>query len=110
VTVQELLKLFRCSGFQKQDGIQGSMVVRRPASFEPNSHLYDYDLASHVIFVSDWMKVSAAGHFPGLEKHDTFQKPDSILLNGRGRNLVSYNYSYLTELQMGFYPVAVVRQ
>jgi hypothetical protein len=65
------------------------MVVRRPASMEPNSHLYDYDLASHVIFVSDWMKTSAATHFPGLETHDSFQKPDSILLNGRGRNWVS---------------------
>lgn len=81
--------MFHCSGFQKQDGIQGAMVVRRPSSLEPNSHLYDYDLASHVIFVSDWMKSSAGEHLPGLETHDTFQNPDSILLNGRGRNLVS---------------------
>ncbi|PSN51485.1 hypothetical protein C0J52_00762 [Blattella germanica] len=72
-------------GFQKQDGIQGAMVVRLPKHLDPHGDLYDHDLASHVIFISDWMHRAAGEHFPGLQTHDMFQEPDSILLNGRGR-------------------------
>ncbi|XP_033609847.1 laccase isoform X2 [Cryptotermes secundus] len=93
------------NGFQKQDGIQGAMVVRRPTSLEPNSHLYDYDLASHVIFVSDWMKSSAGEHLPGLETHDKFQNPDSILINGKGRKEMDGLYAetplYLFRVRQG---------
>lgn len=78
-----------CAGLQKQDGIQGAMVIRTPKFLDPNSHLYDYDLASHVIFISDWTRLAATEHVPGLQAHDKFQYPDSILLNGRGRNMVS---------------------
>lgn len=78
-----------CAGVQKQDGIQGAMVIRTPKFLDPNSHLYDYDLASHVIFISDWTRLAATEHVPGLQTHDKLQYPDSILLNGRGRNMVS---------------------
>ncbi|KDR15437.1 Laccase [Zootermopsis nevadensis] len=80
-------------GLQKQDGVQGAMVIRTPTSLDPNSHLYDFDLASHVIFISDWMQSPAGNHFPGLRTHDTFQKPDSILLNGRGRRTTTDEFS-----------------
>ncbi|KAJ4445529.1 hypothetical protein ANN_12209 [Periplaneta americana] len=78
-------------GFQKQDGIQGAFVVRTSKTLDPNGHLYDYDLASHVIFISDWMHSSATEHFPGLKTHQIFQRPQSILLNGRGRYEVTGN-------------------
>ncbi|XP_069675349.1 uncharacterized protein [Periplaneta americana] len=73
-------------GFQKMDGILGSMVIREPRSTDPNSYLYDYDLASHVMLISDWFHVSADDHFPGLRTHDAGQDPDAFLINGQGRD------------------------
>lgn len=53
------------TGLQKMDGLYGSIVVRQPPSKDPNSYLYDYDLTTHVIMMSDWMHEDAAERFPG---------------------------------------------
>lgn len=47
------------------DGIYGSIVIRQPPNRDPNSHLYDFDLTTHVILLSDWMHEGAAERFPG---------------------------------------------
>lgn len=53
------------TGLQKLDGLYGSIVVRQAPSKDPNSYLYDYDLTTHIIMMSDWMHEDAAERFPG---------------------------------------------
>ncbi|XP_034231281.1 laccase-5 [Thrips palmi] len=73
------------SGLQKMDGIYGSIVVRQPPSQDPNSHLYDFDLTTHVIMLSDWMHEDALERFPGRLAANTGQTPDTLLINGKGQ-------------------------
>lgn len=47
------------------DGLYGSIAIRQPPSKDPNSYLYDYDLTTHIIMLSDWMHEDAAERFPG---------------------------------------------
>lgn len=75
-------------GFQKQDGIFGSLIVRKPKSLEPNAELYDRDLPSHVLLISDWMRTTSDERLPG---YTTSQNQDRIgqealtyLINGKG--------------------------
>lgn len=53
------------TGLQKLDGLYGSIIVRQAPSKDPNSHLYDYDLTTHVMLISDWLHEDAAERFPG---------------------------------------------
>jgi FtsP/CotA-like multicopper oxidase with cupredoxin domain len=77
------------SGFQKMDGIFGSFIVRQTDEHNPHSHLYDYDLSTHVLVISDWMHQQAVYRFPGKRFNQTGQLPDSILINGRGKYMAS---------------------
>ncbi|XP_012944262.1 laccase-1 [Aplysia californica] len=73
------------AGFQRSDGLFGSLVVRRPPDLEPHLHLYDYDLPEHVLIVNDWMFDMTINRF-AAHHHDGGQnKPDSMLINGQGR-------------------------
>lgn len=63
----------------------GSIVVRQPPSKDPNSHLYDYDLTTHVMLLSDWLHEDAAERFPGRLAVNTGQDPESVLINGKGQ-------------------------
>ncbi|KAJ4431320.1 hypothetical protein ANN_19917 [Periplaneta americana] len=73
-------------GFQKMDGLAGNLVVRLAKSLDPNSHLYDYDLPSHVILIVDWYYMQFGNDVPGFQAHDRTQGADSFLIGGRGRN------------------------
>lgn len=73
------------TGLQKLDGLYGSIVVRQPPSKDPNSHLYDYDLTTHVMLISDWLHEDAAERFPGRLAVNTGQDPESVLINGKGQ-------------------------
>ncbi|XP_060863791.1 uncharacterized protein LOC132940296 [Metopolophium dirhodum] len=73
------------SGLQKIDGIYGSIVVRQPPSQDPNSHLYDYDLTTHVVLLSDWLHENGMERFPGRLAANTGQDPESLLINGKGQ-------------------------
>ncbi len=72
-------------GLQKIDGIHGTIVVRQPPSRDPNSHLYDFDLTTHVMMLSDWFHEDAAERYPGRLAVNTGQDPESILINGKGQ-------------------------
>ncbi|XP_012225378.2 uncharacterized protein [Linepithema humile] len=72
------------SSLQKMDGIFGSIIVRQPAEVDPHSHLYDYDLSTHVLVISDWMHEEAVS-FPERRFFKVGARPDSILINGKGR-------------------------
>lgn len=67
------------------DGLYGSIVVRQAPSRDPNSNLYDYDLTTHVMFLSDWMHEDASERFPGRLAVNTGQDPESCLINGKGQ-------------------------
>lgn len=56
------------------DGIYGSLVIRQPPNKDPNSHLYDFDLTTHVILLSDWMHEDASERFPGRLAVNTGEK------------------------------------
>ncbi|XP_026494888.1 uncharacterized protein Stw isoform X1 [Vanessa tameamea] len=73
------------TGLQKLDGLYGSIVVRQPPSKDPNSHLYDYDLTTHVMLLSDWLHEDAAERFPGRLAVNTGQDPENVLINGKGQ-------------------------
>lgn len=61
------------------------MIVRQPPSKDPNSNLYDYDLTTHVVLISDWMHEDAAERFPGRLAVNTGQDPETVLINGKGQ-------------------------
>ncbi|KAH1017377.1 hypothetical protein HUJ05_008024 [Dendroctonus ponderosae] len=73
------------TGLQKMDGIYGSLVIRQPPNKDPNSHLYDFDLTTHVILLSDWMHEDASERFPGRLAVNTGQDPENVLINGKGQ-------------------------
>ncbi|KAJ8973623.1 hypothetical protein NQ317_015324 [Molorchus minor] len=73
------------TGLQKMDGLYGSIVVRQPPARDPNSDLYDYDLTTHVMLLSDWMHEDAAERYPGRLAVNTGQDPESLLINGKGQ-------------------------
>lgn len=73
------------TGLQKIDGLYGSLIVRQPPSRDPNSHLYDFDLTTHIVLLSDWLHEDAAERYPGRLAVNTGQDPESMLINGRGQ-------------------------
>lgn len=77
------------SSLQKMDGIFGSLIVRQPPEVDHHSHLYDYDLSTHVLIISDWMHEEAISRFPGRRFFKVGARPDSILINGKGRYTVN---------------------
>ncbi|XP_037922319.1 oxidoreductase OpS5 isoform X2 [Hermetia illucens] len=73
------------TGLQKLDGLCGSIVVRQPPSRDPNSHLYDFDLTTHIVLITDWLHEDAAERYPGRLAVNTGQDPESVLINGKGQ-------------------------
>lgn len=73
------------SGLQKYDGIYGSLISRQSPSKDPNAHLYDFDLTTHVVLISDWLHEHADERFPGRLAINRGQDPESMLINGRGQ-------------------------
>lgn len=97
------------------DGLYGSIAIRQAPSKDPNSNLYDFDLTTHVMLISDWLHEDAAERFPGrlavntgkcnsnpnkimfyqmvcsyyiflfYDYFITGQDPESLLINGKGQ-------------------------
>ncbi|XP_033095612.1 laccase-4-like, partial [Anneissia japonica] len=77
------------SGLSQSDGLFGSLIVRQPIEEEAEviSKAYDYDLAEHVIVMSDWSTID------GLETFTTAYAPAkvvrdhtiNILINGKAQ-------------------------
>lgn len=67
------------------DGLEGSLVIRVAKSLDGNGALYDYDLPSHVIILSDWMHSMTDSQFPGNTYNDTRYKADALLINGQNQ-------------------------
>ncbi|XP_046744637.1 laccase-2-like [Diprion similis] len=73
------------AGLQKIDGQYGSLIVRQPPSADPYTSLYEMDLLTHVILLSDWMHEMSSERFPGRVKNNPGQVPENVLINGKGR-------------------------
>ena len=61
------------------------MVIRQSRQKEPHSGLYDHDLPEHVILVSDWLGELGVSKFVAHHHDDGDNKPNSMIINGRGR-------------------------
>lgn len=75
-------------GCQRTDGAIGNMIIRTPLSQDPHSHLYDEDLSEHVINVMDWAHELGITMFLAHYHSDGDNKPESILVNGKGRYFI----------------------
>lgn len=73
------------------DGVEGSLIIRKPIAQEKNGKSYDYDLANHVLFINDWLHEEATEEYPGRPT-GTDQLPDGLLINGKGRSDVNVCY------------------
>ena len=81
------------TGFQRADGVVGSLVIREP--HDPHSALYDDDLPDHVVLVQDWLIEMTLNRFTGNHHSDSDNKPKSALINGNCQTIVeppSSNY------------------
>jgi len=83
------------TGLQKLDGLYGSIVVRQAPSQDPNSHLYDFDLTTHVVLISDWLHEDAIERYPGRLAVNPGQDPDTVLINGKGQFMVILHHNQL---------------
>ncbi|XP_013420403.1 laccase-2 [Lingula anatina] len=72
------------SGVQRADGVFGPLVVRLPRTIDPHSALYDEDLTEHTILVTDWLGDLTVSRFVAHHHRDGDNKPQSILINGKG--------------------------
>ncbi|XP_071491136.1 uncharacterized protein [Diadema antillarum] len=73
------------SGMHRSDGMFGALIVREPAQADPQISLYDYDLPEHELLIHDWFDVPTLDKFASHHFDDGSGKPDSILINGKGR-------------------------
>jgi L-ascorbate oxidase len=72
------------SGMQRADGVFGPFIVHEYDEANAYLNAYDYDLASHVITVNDWINETTIAKFAGHHHNDGDNKPSSVLINGRG--------------------------
>nr|CAD7431404.1 unnamed protein product [Timema monikensis] len=71
-------------GYEEADGMFGALVVRRPLPSEPNSDLYDHDLAEHSVIVWHWYpEPSATLINNGFNSKATLYGA-GLIINGKG--------------------------
>uniref|UniRef100_A0A1B6BZ72 Laccase n=2 Tax=Clastoptera arizonana TaxID=38151 RepID=A0A1B6BZ72_9HEMI len=73
------------TGLQRGDGAVGSFIVRVPRSEDPHSALFDFDLPEHTIIVFDWSHELGVTMFASHYHSDGDNKPESMIVNGKGR-------------------------
>lgn len=97
------------TGLHKLDGLYGSIVIRQAPSKDPNSHLYDYDLTTHVMLLSDWLHEDAMERFPGRLAVNQGQDPDTLLINGKGQ-FRDPNTGYMTNTPLEVFTITPGRR
>ncbi|XP_033107321.1 laccase-2-like [Anneissia japonica] len=75
------------SGYQRDDGMYGSLIVRQAREVEHNGYAYDFDLPEHVMMLADWKSRPALSTFLMTESPTRYviseEQTFSILVNGR---------------------------
>jgi FtsP/CotA-like multicopper oxidase with cupredoxin domain len=80
------------AGLQRADGVFGPIIIHEYEKDNPylnnnnnnNKYYYDYDLEEHVIVLNDWINETSISKFAGHHHNDGDNKPNSILINGKG--------------------------
>nr|XP_034171050.1 laccase-5-like [Osmia lignaria] len=88
------------TGAQKMDGIFGSFVVRETEKQDVHSHLYDFDLANHVMLVNDWFTEETTSRYPGRKIGVKQHLPESFFINGKGRYTNPYGVTTNVPLEV----------
>ncbi|XP_050459859.1 uncharacterized protein LOC126855865 isoform X3 [Cataglyphis hispanica] len=70
-------------GFQRGDGVFGSLIVRVPPKVDWHDDLYDYD--EHTLIVADWVHELGLTKFLAHRHADGDNKAPNLLINGLGR-------------------------
>ncbi|XP_070151439.1 uncharacterized protein [Polyergus mexicanus] len=70
-------------GFQRGDGVFGSLIVRVPPKVDWHKDLYDYD--EHTLVVADWVHELGLTKFLAHHHADGDNKAPNLLINGLGR-------------------------
>ncbi|XP_033107327.1 laccase-5-like [Anneissia japonica] len=93
------------SGYQRDDGMYGSLIVRQAREVEHNGYAYDFDLPEHVVMLADWKSRPAMSTFLMTESPTRYVIPEeqtfSILVNGRAKEVPfndEYGETYFTPL------------
>ncbi|XP_033107332.1 laccase-5-like [Anneissia japonica] len=93
------------SGYQRCDGMYGSLIVRQAREVQHNGYAYDFDLPEHVMMLADWKSRPAMSTFLMTESPTRYVIPEeqtfSILVNGRANEIPFYdenNNTYFTPL------------
>lgn len=71
------------TGFQRGDGVFGSLIVRVPPKINWHKDLYDYD--EHILVVADWVHELGLTKFLAHHHSDGHNKAPNLLINGLGR-------------------------
>lgn len=71
-------------GNQRGEGVYGPMIVRTPKNQDPHKHLYDFDMPSHTITITDWLHETALSTYTKHHHSDGGNNPNSLLVNGLG--------------------------
>ena len=75
------------TGFQREEGLYGPVIIRLPSELDIHSQLYDHDLSAHTFVLSDWYPEQAANRFQEMNhrRNPTMQplQPLSGLINGK---------------------------
>ncbi len=72
------------SGIQRGDGIFGPLIVRQNQINNRHFDAYDFDLSEHVLTLNDWINDPFVAKFVQHVHSNGTNKPESILINGRG--------------------------
>lgn len=62
----------------------GAFIVREDKKYDPNGHLYDYDLKEHYITLIEWTIESFQSYYAPYLNAGYFSTEHSILINGKG--------------------------
>ncbi|XP_071494140.1 uncharacterized protein [Diadema antillarum] len=79
------------SGMHRADGVFGALIVREPAQADPHSDLFDHDLPEHVLLVHDWLDSPTLDKFAAHHFDNGSNKPESVLINGKGRRAAFFD-------------------
>ncbi|KAK3597474.1 hypothetical protein CHS0354_041893 [Potamilus streckersoni] len=94
------------SGLQRSDGFYGVLVIRDAPEHEVHLGLYDFDLPEHTIVVNDWLIELCVSKFANHHHAGGDNKPESMLINGRG---MFQNFSNNSTQSVANTPVAVFK-
>ncbi|CAG0892122.1 unnamed protein product [Darwinula stevensoni] len=70
------------SGVQRGDGVYGALAVRRARIADPLASHYDED--ADFLVLADWLPETSVANFASHHHASGDNKPDGILVNGRG--------------------------